>query len=936
MKYNRLACFLSVFVFLVFKHLNAQVYLLDQNASIMTCSGTIYDSGGNGSNYGANEDYTYIICPSISGQKAKIDFQSFNLGSGDSLFIYDGSGTAAPSSLIGGYGSTQLNNATYTSNTGCITLHFVSNGTIQSSGFSADLDCSNCQQINLGVDTDPDYDVDSLFIDICPGDDVDFTSTTQYPENGNNYTQSDATSSFEWKIAGQTITTSSFNMIFNTAGYYPLTMKVTDVIGCTVAQDILAVRVSKTPLFAGTSVTPSNGTLCVGDPLDLSAQYQPQYVSYSFGSFGSPVYLPDGSGVSYTTTLDVGSFAVGQTMTSISDLEDICVNMEHSYMGDLQIALICPNGSSIVLEAFPGGGGTFIGAPYDDPSTQIGVGWDYCWENSNPNGTWDDYVTNSGGWSIDTLPSGSYQSYDSFSNLIGCPLNGTWTLMITDNLAVDNGYIFGWSVNFDPALYPNQIGFTPQVVDTYWSIPDSIPGDVAQDSVHQGQNDFQFYVTDNFGCLWDTTISVMSTPSPISQFSFTPVCLDDQPLNFLSTAIGNNTITNYTWDFGDGSTSTSFGPSHSYISAGQYLVNLNVVNENTCADDTTILVTVYEEPTADFYNGLVCLGDEVTFVDQSSVAGADNIVSWNWNFQDGSVSTVQSPMHLFPDNVLYNVLLVVETDKGCVDSVIKPIGVYESPLAQFTMDKNEGCPELCINFDDMSTSATTSINAWNYYDDGVFFSATPDFNYCFDVSGIHELSLIVENSFGCKDTAYANIDVYFKPVANFTYQPDPVTMLNPEVHFLNNSVNSTIFEWEVDGAFFSGLEEPDYTFTDTGTYFIHLTASSGLGCISYDSIEVKVKPHSTVYVPDAFTPNNADGKNDVFEPVYTNMISGHWTIFNRWGQRIFEAEYPNFAWDGKENGTMSKTGIYHYVLEYQLLINPKQVHTKRGSVLLLK
>jgi hypothetical protein len=104
-----------------------------------------------------------------------------------------------------------------------------------------------------------------------------------------------------------------------------------------------------------------------------------------------------------------------------------------------------------------GGGGTFLGDAIDDESTAPGVGWDYLWSPEATNGTWGE---NAGAGS---LPSGTYEPAGDLCDLVGCPLNGEWTFTVTDNIAIDNGFIFYWGLNLNPALYPGVTTFTPQI-----------------------------------------------------------------------------------------------------------------------------------------------------------------------------------------------------------------------------------------------------------------------------------------------------------------------------------------------------------------------------------------------------------------------------------------------------------------------------------------
>jgi len=173
------------------------------------------------------------------------------------------------------------------------------------------------------------------------------------------------------------------------------------------------------------------------------------------GSFaGGTLALPDGNGVSYNTSIAITGFPVNSTITTATDLQDICINMEHSYLGDLQMSLTCPNGQTVILKQYPGGGGTYLGAANDAGTNGVpGVGADYCFSatatlgtllQENTNGNW---VT-AGNLPNNSMTPGTYSPFQSFNGFIGCPLNGNWTVTVTDNLAIDDGFIFDWSLNF--------------------------------------------------------------------------------------------------------------------------------------------------------------------------------------------------------------------------------------------------------------------------------------------------------------------------------------------------------------------------------------------------------------------------------------------------------------------------------------------------------
>ena len=157
--------------------------------------------------------------------------------------------------------------------------------------------------------------------------------------------------------------------------------------------------------------------------------------------FGDGVLIPDDQSQCFTSQLSVTGFNDGTIISDANnDIVNLFMNFEHSYMGDLVITLICPNGQSLVVHQ-QGGVGTYLGEPVDNDTQPIdpGIGWDYWWDPGATNGTW---VDNAGG----TLPSGSYESVQPFTNLNGCPLNGAWEVEVCDLWASDNGFIFNWSL----------------------------------------------------------------------------------------------------------------------------------------------------------------------------------------------------------------------------------------------------------------------------------------------------------------------------------------------------------------------------------------------------------------------------------------------------------------------------------------------------------
>lgn len=166
---------------------------------------------------------------------------------------------------------------------------------------------------------------------------------------------------------------------------------------------------------------------------------------------------------SYRSTLRFIGFGPA-TFDSVSDITSLCVVMEHSWLRDIEITLEAPNGAQVRLQRFLGqeGGEIYLGDANDcddDGTPSPGTGARYCWTPTSSRPAMLDYA-NAGGamdttpscsfGDADVMPPGDYSAADPWTNLIGTPLNGDWTLSVTDLWPIDNGYIFEWSISFDP------------------------------------------------------------------------------------------------------------------------------------------------------------------------------------------------------------------------------------------------------------------------------------------------------------------------------------------------------------------------------------------------------------------------------------------------------------------------------------------------------
>ncbi|MBK8499176.1 MAG: gliding motility-associated C-terminal domain-containing protein [Flavobacteriales bacterium] len=489
---------------------------------INSCTGALLDSGGQGAGgYNNSESYTATICADVPGQNINLTFVTFNLdqtGSSpiDNLAIYDGTSPLDP--LLGVWTGTSLQGATILASplnpSGCLTLVFTSNET-GTGVFGATISCViPCFPPVAVAQINNEPTLPAL---VCPDEVLTFDATASFPQPGFNIV------SYEWDFYdGSTATGATATHAFAEPGAYFVQLTITDDNGCVNSNTVdLEVHAGTTPLFTGTTADLS---VCQGGTVDLTGLATPVlWSALPTIDYGAGVYLPDNVGQTFTSQLSYSFFPPGSTLNDVNDLMELCIDIEHSFMGDFVMTVTCPNGQSTILYQ-QGGGGTNLGIAnlVDGANPQPGTCWNYCFSPNAPNGTWVQAVN--AGMTTPTasgpsLTPGTYTSVQPLSNLVGCPLNGTWTFSFTDLWLIDNGFLCSWNINFNPALYPDLVQFTPTIVDAMWSGPGltSNPGDPYAASLTPtvpGSYDYDFTVTDDFGCTYDTTITVTVTNAP--------------------------------------------------------------------------------------------------------------------------------------------------------------------------------------------------------------------------------------------------------------------------------------------------------------------------------------------------------------------------------------------------------------------------------------
>ncbi|MES2141184.1 MAG: PKD domain-containing protein [Bacteroidota bacterium] len=360
-----------------------------------------------------------------------------------------------------------------------------------------------------------------------------------------------------------------------------------------------------------------------------------------------------------------------------------------------------------------------------------------------------------------------------------------------------------------------------------------------------------YYVTgfDANNCSDTDSITVTVVPLPVVTVTGdTLICLGDSTT---LTATGGGT---YLWSPGNSTDSIiTVSPSSTTI------YTVVVTNSNGCIDSSEINVVVNPLPQALFAMDSVCLNTAMSYNESST----GNIINWNWNYGDGTVSTVQNGPHTYAQCGIYLVKLAVTTSMGCKDSISKMATVNCLPVADFS--STDVCLSQTINFIDLSVVPDDTINssmpddsvtgwAWNF-GDGSALSTIQNASRTYISAGPHNVSLIVTSHNGCKDTAIKGVNVHPRPMAKFsttnvcdgTIVPftDQSTVLAPDL------IQS--WEWNFgDGSPVFNNQTTSHPYSSIGTYSAKLVVVSNFGCADSITKGVTVSPNPVVsfYAPD--------------------------------------------------------------------------------------
>ncbi|PBQ33994.1 hypothetical protein CNR22_20170 [Sphingobacteriaceae bacterium] len=388
--------------------------------------------------------------------------------------------------------------------------------------------------------------------------------------------------------------------------------------------------------------------------------------------------------------------------------------------------------------------------------------------------------------------------------------------------------------------------------------------------------------TSDKGCIATVINTLVIDPLPELSFSPHDAC-QGAPVQFSVTQnILTGSITTYTWNFGNGTTSNQMLPAANYSTYGVYTVTLGATSLLGCSSSTVGGLTIHPYPgvtVTPTHNS--CVNDSIRINTNIDIF-ADAVQSYSLNFGDGqtttytNVSSTYSVNHKYTAYNTYTIILTAISTFGCKKDTSAPIIVYPKPFVNWTASKFcYGDSTKFSNSSTIPTGYTIDSHLWNFNDN----SATPtstlsnpthffqtNNSYSVYAVSLTELSYpegtLLAVPLTCSLIVAKTITVFPVPVANFASNavclgsPTQFTNLTP-------TLNTAGYSWYQynNGVLGSLAPNPSFTYSNSGTYTAALIVLNTFGC--RDTFQDVVKIYQN---PVAFytTSNNCLGLPSVF------------------------------------------------------------------------
>jgi PKD repeat protein len=748
---------------------------------------------------------------------------------------------------------------------------------------------------------------------------------------------------FNWQFPGGTPATSTAQnptVVYNTSGAYSVTFTAGNAAGNTTATQTNYITVNGAP-GAGFTEAIDNRTVTFNNTTTNGTTYSWNFGDNNTASTANPVhtYAADGTytvilsasnncgTTTFTRTVVVSTLpSAGFTVTNSTGCAPFIVQFSntssanstgfswqfpggtpavstaqnpsvlYSAPGTYSVTLTVSNSAGtatsvqnniITVPALP----TPVFAPTVTNRTAV-------FANTSSNATAFSWSFGDGNSSTQATPTHTYAADGSYTVVLTAT-NGCGSTTATQTVVIATPPVAGFTASNTSGCSPLTVQYTStssaNSTTFNWQFPGGTP------ATSTAQNPIVTYpAAGTYSAVLTVSNAVgnnTSTQNAIVTVNTTPVTAFSATTNGLSATFANTSsnATAFSWNFGDGNSSTQATPTHTYATDGSYTVVLTATNG--CGSTTATRTVVIATPPVAGFTASNTSGCSPLTVQYTSTSSA-NSTSFNWQFPGGTpaTSTAQNPTVTYPAADTYSAVLTVSNAVGNNTSTQNAIvTVNTTPVAAFSATTNG----LSATFANTSSNAT--VFSWNFGDGNSSTQATPTHTYAAD--GSYTVVLTATNGCG-STTSTQTVVIATPPVAGFTASNtsgcSPLTVQ----YTSTSSANSTTFNWQFPGGTpaTSTTQNPTVTYQAAGTYSAVLTVSNAVGNNTSTQNDIVIVNAG----PTALFSSSVSSRTAVFSNNSANATSYSWSFGD--GNTSTEATPSHtYAADGTYTVVLSAT-----------------------------
>lgn len=474
----------------------------------------------------------------------------------------------------------------------------------------------------------------------------------------------------------------------------------------------------------------------------------------------------------------------------------------------------------------------------------------------------------------------------------------------------------GETINFDGSASYDLDGYT---VGYGWDFGDGT-NDSGIITSHSYADNGEYFVTltvvDNEGAKSSKTSSVtVKNRSPEAQFIVSATILDKQETVTFDASDSHDPdglVVKYSWDFGDGNTANGVRVSHSYNNVGAYIVKLTVTDNDGAKDLASATKTVRNHsPLAVITETIktIYVGDTITFNAAQSYDQDGFIVSYEWDFGDGTIATGITVTHTYEDNEVYTVTLKVVDNDGATHSTnIKKTVINKKPVAVFS--KTTGTVKVgeAIMFDASGSYDPDGVIVnyiWDFGNGNTGSGVTIQRDY--PENGTFTVNLTVIDDDGETDTSSTTIMVTAMnraPLASFSESAEIVSTSESIRFDASESYDPdgaiATYAWKFGDGNTAASVAADHKYKDDGVYTVTLTITDNLG--TKDSVEAIITVLNRAPVASFIESTDKIAENEII-------------YFDASGSYDLDGMIVNYAWDFGDGNIGNGVTTEHVYIE---------------------